>query len=205
MNSDETTVTSTTRVVRPFKVIAIVLIAICIVVMILVLGNSTWITATGFYQGLWQECYNGSRVLASTAAPAVVAATQSPSKIVCHPSPSSAWIAACQAMVILALLLTIVSFVLAVVALCKGKLYANFYKLGGILLFLAAVFMLVSLAVFPAMSIKEPVVIGRENWLLAWGYGLGWGAFLLQVAAGILLLFAPDRQEIYYSEKTYYQ
>ena len=49
----------------------------------------------------------------------------------------TAWIAACQAMVILAMLLTIVGFVLAVVALCKGKLYANFYKLGGVLLFLA--------------------------------------------------------------------
>ncbi len=204
MNSDETTVTSTTRVVRPFKVIAIVLIAICIVAMIVVLGNSTWITATGFYQGLWQECYNGSRVL-STVAPPVVGTTQSPSPIVCYSSPSSAWIAACQAMVILALVLTIVSFVLAVVALCKGKLYANFYKLGGVLLFLAAVFMMVSLAVFPAMSIQEPVVRGRDKWLLAWGYGLGWGAFLLHVAAGILLLFAPDRQEIYYSEKTYYQ
>ncbi|XP_038075698.1 transmembrane protein 47-like [Patiria miniata] len=203
MDMDDSTVTTTTRVVRPFKIIAVILIVLCGVVMIAVLANNTWIRAAGFYQGLWNECYNGTRIVPTL--PSGLPSAQPPTDIVCHAAPATGWLIACKALSIVALLLTIFSLVFALVALIKGKRFANMYKIAGVLLFVSAVFMLVTLALFPAMSIQEDVFLLRSNWELAWGYGLGWGAFLLQVVAGILLLFAPDKQEIYYSEKTYYQ
>ncbi|XP_022090345.1 transmembrane protein 47-like [Acanthaster planci] len=203
MDDSTTVVTSSTQVVRPFKVIAVILIVICVAVMIAVLANNTWITAAGFHQGLWNECYNGTRIIPTL--PSGLPATQTPSDIKCQGAPVIGWLSACQALTIMALLLTVIGLVLAIIALFKGKRFANLYKIAGVLQFVAAVFMLVTLALFPVMSVQQETLLNRSNWELAWGYGLGWGAFLLQVASGILLVFAPDKQEIYYSEKTYYQ
>ncbi|XP_072047441.1 p53 apoptosis effector related to PMP-22-like [Amphiura filiformis] len=202
MEEDRTETTVTTRVIRPFKIIAIILAIIGAILLIVAIASSVWIRAVGFYQGLWQECFNGTRVL-TTPSPGVPLPTGEP--ITCYKAMSSGWLHTCQAFEVVALILTIIGIICAIVAQVKGKSYSHFYKIGGILLIIAALCQVIALAVFPAKAIQEDIVLYRTNWELGWGYGMGWGVFLLQVVAGILLIFAPDKQEIYYSEKTYYQ
>ena len=67
MEEDRTETTVTTRVIRPFKIIAIILAIIGAILLIVAIASSVWIRATGFYQGLWKECFNGSRVLTTPA------------------------------------------------------------------------------------------------------------------------------------------
>ena len=47
------------------------------------------------------------------------------------------WLHTCQAFEVVALILTFVAIVCAIVAQVKGKSYSNFYKIGGILLIVA--------------------------------------------------------------------
>lgn len=206
MDDHRSETTVTTRVIRPFKIIAIILAVIAFILLIVTIASPVWLRATGFYMGLWKECYNGSRVLVSPSPGVPRPTTAAPlGKMMCFAAASTGWLHTCQAFEVVALLLTLLGVLFALVAQLKGKSFSSFYQIGGALILCAGLCQVIALAVFPAKSIQEDIVIGRRNWELGWGYGMGWGVFLLQVVAGILLIFAPDKQEIYYSEKTYYE
>ena len=59
----ETETTVTTRVFRPFKITALVLCILAVAGSIAAIVNNAWVTSPTFEQGLWQECYNSTRVI----------------------------------------------------------------------------------------------------------------------------------------------
>ncbi|XP_071841274.1 uncharacterized protein [Apostichopus japonicus] len=199
---ETTETTVTTRVIRPFKIIATILVVVAIILMIPVLVSQVWIKAGTYNQGLWTECYSGERK-APTASPLQPTPSTSP-ELICYGAQKSAWLSAAKAFTLISLILTVVGLLCAALALWKGRSYAMYFVIGGIILIVAAVCILIVLIIFPVKFMVEDVVPNRGVWELGWAWGLALGIWILQLAAGLLYIFAPDKEEIYYSEKTYF-
>lgn len=74
--------------------------------------------------------------------------------------------------------------------------------------FLVPVLLLViALIVYPVMfweDLENKVKQGGHKWQFDWAYGLGWGAVVFLLGAGILLYFERHSEEVDYMEKTTY-
>lgn len=197
LNMMETETTVTTRVFRPFKVTALVLCILAAIGSVASIVNNAWVRSVTFKQGLWQECYNGTRVLDGN--PTTVNAP-----LECYPAESSQWLDAARAFALISLVILIVAIIVAVVSFVMGQRHSRLFIVAGVLILVAAMCQLLPLIIFPTKFLSEPVVFGRTGFELHWGWGLALGVFFMDVAAGIVFIVAPDTQEIHYSEKTVY-
>ncbi|KAJ8021318.1 Transmembrane protein 47 [Holothuria leucospilota] len=200
--SETTETTVTTRVIRPFKIIATILVVIAIILMIPVLVSYVWIQAQTYHQGLWIECYSGLRIVPTNGPGEPTPSTSS--EIKCYGAQPSGWLKAAEAFTIISLVLSVFGLLCALLALWKGKQYAIYFTIGGVLLIFSALCILIVLIIFPVKFMVEEVVPGRGVWELGWAWGLALGILVIQLVSGLLYIFAPDREEIYYSEKTYF-
>lgn len=199
---ETTETTVTTRVIRPFKIIATILVVVAIILMIPVLVSQSWVQAATYRQGLWTECYSGDRI-APTVNPQQPTPSMS-SVIECYDAQQSGWLGAARAFTLLSLIATVIGLIFAILALWKGHSFAICFVIGGVMLIVAAIFILIVLIIFPVKFMVEEVVPRRGVWELGWAWGLALGIFILQLASGLLYIFAPDKEEIHYSEKTYF-
>ncbi|XP_071494087.1 uncharacterized protein [Diadema antillarum] len=192
----ETTVT--TRVFRPFKITALVLCILAVVGSIASIVNNAWVRSATFYQGLWRECYNGSRVVDMDAP------VTGNEPIACHAAEPSAWLASARAFACVALVLLIGAIIAAAFSFAYGQRYSKLFVVAGIFAIFAAICQLLPLIIFPTKFLGEPVVFGRTGFELHWGWGLALGVFFMELVSGLVFIVAPDRAEIHYSEKQVY-
>ena len=75
-----------------------------------------------------------------------------------------------------------------------------------LLLLFSALFLVISLIIFPAMFMQEinERPCGDEQWYFGWSYGLAWGAAIFMVGAVVLLVVDRNGEETLYREKTHY-
>ncbi|XP_019644207.1 PREDICTED: transmembrane protein 47-like [Branchiostoma belcheri] len=196
-----TEVKTTTRVVRPMKLIGLICSGIAWILMIVCLASDYWVRSdtVKFYQGLWNECGK------------VTDATPPPTDCTPVSAQGQAYVQASAAFLILNLLLALAGFVLGLMAFFVER-FRGFYKWAGLVLLVAVLFALIALIVFPAMfhtilteqlSTSPTALKDRVNWELGWGYGVGWGASFFMIGAALLFLFGKDTNEIY--ETTSYE
>ncbi|XP_071943947.1 transmembrane protein 47-like [Antedon mediterranea] len=199
----------TTTIWKPYKAIAYILLWIGIILFIAVNGNTYWIhSESGYRQGLWRECYNGSNRVIPTAnvIPAVgetIPTTPPQQKEVsCYKAVTESWLSACQVLSILSLLAMIVGAVLVTISWFTARpIKRRLTTIGGIAVILSGVLLFAVLVTFPILILQADVYQFRKEWEFSWGYGLGWGVLLFQVVVGLLFLFAPATKEIYFSER----
>ncbi|CAH1774993.1 unnamed protein product [Owenia fusiformis] len=180
--------TETVTVVRPLKVMALVCGIISILLIIISIASTEWLTADGNYrQGLWQDCQDGREP-------------------VCQNNPAKAWIQACAALCIITLIFATGATILTVFGLLsKNSVWKfRFYRIAMIIMFFCVLCQVISLIVFPAMFMQEIQSLGKSQWMFGWSYGVGWGAAIFLFGGAILLLMDKESEEIYYREKTYY-
>ncbi|XP_002739017.1 transmembrane protein 47-like [Saccoglossus kowalevskii] len=191
-----TTTTVTTTVVKPLRLIGFISSIIAFPLLLAACIGDYWMEARGFYMGLWDECYNGTRVLEPTPPPYGY-----DPEIHCYDAVEEAWLLAVRALVIICILCDVAAIVIAIVGyFLKMNLL---YRVAAIVLFFGGLCLLISVIVFPSMFMQSDVVLYRGDWELGWCYGVAWGALFFIVAAGILLL-CDDNKEIYHDERVYY-
>ncbi|XP_011678001.1 epithelial membrane protein 2 [Strongylocentrotus purpuratus] len=194
----ETETTVTTRVFRPFKITALVLCILAAIGSVASIVNNAWVVSASFKQGLWQECYNGTRVIVPGQP------TTGTEPMQCYSAEPSAWLTAARAFALVSLVILIIAIFAAIISFVKGQQFSRIFIVAGVLALLAAMCQLLPLIIFPTKFLAGDVVLGRTNFDLHWGWGLALGVFFMEVAAGIVFIVAPDTQEIHYSEKTVY-
>ncbi|XP_064642132.1 transmembrane protein 47-like isoform X2 [Lineus longissimus] len=195
--SAPTTTIETINVVRPLKprnpmaikVIALVCGIITVLLTIVSIASTEWLSAEGYREGLWQECL-----------------WDDPEKIECRKNPQKAWIQACGAFAVIALLLAFGGTIMTGVGLFTKKHQYKFklYRVAMFIMFFAVLSMIICLVVFPIMFLNEIQQRGKKSWLFAWAYGMAWGATIFCFGAAILLLLDKESEEIYYKEKINY-
>lgn len=191
-----TTTIETVTVVRPLKVIAFICGLIVILLMILCLASSNWLTAEKFRQGLWEQCIDDDSPL-----PLPFNIEKKPG---CYPARSVSYIQGAAALCVITLIFDIGATVMTGCGLCskdpirKYKLYRYaLYVMVGALLSI-----LIALVIYPACFAAEIEESNRQVWEFGWAYGVGWGAAIFLFGAILLLLCDKETDEIYYKERT---
>lgn len=191
-----TTTIETVTVVRPLKVIAFICGLIVILLMILCLASSNWLTAEKFRQGLWEHCVEENAPL---PLPFDLNARSG-----CYPARPVAYIKASATLCVITLLCDIGATVMTGLGLCN-KDPTRKYKLYRFALYVmvcALLCILITLVVYPACFASEIEDSNRQIWEFGWAYGVGWGAAIFLFGAIILLLCDKETEEIYYKERT---
>ncbi|CAM1327673.1 Uncharacterised protein g9558 [Pycnogonum litorale] len=191
-----TTTIETVTVVRPLKVIAFICGLIVILLMILCLASSHWLTATKFRQGLWENCIEENAPL-----PLPFNIEYKPG---CSAVRSVAYIRASAALSVLTLLLDITATLMTGLGLCSKdptKKY-KLYRIALYVMFVALLCILLTLVIYPVLFAVEIDHGHRKVWELGWAYGVGWGAAIFLFGAILLLLCDKETEEIYYKERT---
>ncbi|KAL8601705.1 hypothetical protein ACOMHN_033881 [Nucella lapillus] len=173
-------------IVRPVKVIGMLLSAFALLLMVLAVAATAWIEANRVREGLWERCFY----------------RQNETDMVdCEENPPRDWLRACQGLCMLAMTLTFVGVVIVSIGLRgdhaprKTRLY-----LVAVVAWLAAVFFqAIALIVFPVKFLEEMADKSVVQWRFGWSYGLSWTASLC-VAAGAGLVFF-DRRAVEIEER----
>lgn len=191
-----TTTIETVTVVRPLKVIAFICGLIVILLMILCLASSNWLTAEKFRQGLWEQCVEEG---AQQPLP-----FELPYKPGCYAAREVEYIQAAAALCVVTLLMDIAATIMTGMGLCS-KDPARKYSLYRFALYVmvgALLSVLIALVIYPACFASEIEKSNRPVWEFGWAYGVGWGAAIFLFGAILLLLCDKETEEIYYKERT---
>ncbi|KAG8195418.1 hypothetical protein JTE90_013875 [Oedothorax gibbosus] len=186
----------TVTVVRPLKVIAFICGLIVILLMILCLASSNWLTAEKFRQGLWEHCVDYGAVQ-----PLPFDLQVKPG---CYPARSAAYIQGAAALCVITLLLDILATVLTGFGLCSkepDKKY-TLYRFALYVMVGALLSVLIALVIYPACFASEIERSNRSVWEFGWAYGVAWGSAIFLFGAILLLLCDKETEEIYYKERT---
>ncbi|KAF7655913.1 hypothetical protein LDENG_00048360 [Lucifuga dentata] len=92
---------------------------------------------------------------------------------------------------IIGLLLLIIAFIVACVALCC-TLNITLLPFIGILLFVVVVLQFIALIIYPVMFNN---LIFEGHYSYTWAYGFGWGATILTVGCAILFCCLPRYED----------
>ncbi|XP_013780824.1 transmembrane protein 47-like [Limulus polyphemus] len=191
-----TTSVETVTVVRPLKVIAFICGLIVILLMILCVASSNWLTADKFRQGLWEHCIDENAPL-----PLPFDLNAKPG---CYKARSVAYIQGSAALCVITLLCDIGATVLTGLGLCNKEPIRKykFYRLALYVMVCALFCILIALVIYPACFAAEIEESNRQIWEFGWAYGVGWGAAIFLFGAIILLLCDKETEEIYYKQRT---
>lgn len=179
----------TVIVVRPMKVMAVMLGFVAILLMILVVGASSWVKVSVYREGLWDRCY-----------------ITGPGRITCQEGEERSWILACRALCVLAGALCFVAGVVTSRGLCAMTFRKRYrcYFVAMLIYFLAVFFNITALIIFPIKYDEELRRNGIKEWVFGWAYGLGWGVTVIILISAFLLWLDKDADEIIFREKTSY-
>jgi len=187
---------------RPLKLIGILNLLCGLICFLISILLKDWVISdekenSQFYMGLWQQCMKQSDVTipgeATTTPPGDEEGWE------CMPSAAYAgYMSVVQAMMIVALLASIVALVIALLAYFKRE-WRYFYKISAIVLIVASVLVLFAVVFLP---IKFVVTIPFAAFFwFGWGYGLAWSAMCFLLCAAVLFLCSSDTKEIYHKRK----
>lgn len=190
-----TTTIETVTVVRPLKVIAFICGLIVILLMILCLASSNWLTAEKFRQGLWEQCIEEDPPL-----PLPFDLTVKPG---CYSARQVGYIQAAAALCVITLLCDIVATVMTGCGLCSKEPTRKYalYRFALYVMVCALLCILIALVIYPACFAAEIEDSNRPVWEFGWAYGVGWGAAIFLFGAILLLLCDKETEEIYYKER----
>lgn len=185
----QTQTVETVKVIRPLKVIALICACIAIILLIIAIASNEWLSADGYHQGLWEECFENDPNVEDG----------------CRSNEEYEWIYACAALCIIGLVLVVTGAIFNALGLFNKnfKTKKRFYMVAMFFLFAADICVVIALIVFPAMFMQEIEDRGKPEWYFEWAYGVAWGAAIFIFGGAILLLIDKETDEVYYKEKYY--
>ncbi|KFM72660.1 Transmembrane protein 47, partial [Stegodyphus mimosarum] len=191
-----TTTIETVTVVRPLKVIAFICGLIVILLMILCLASSNWLTAVKFRQGLWEHCVDDGAMK-----PLPFNLDVRPG---CYPVRKESYIQGAAALCVITLVMDIVATVMTGMGLCSKDPTRKYqlYRLALYTMVGALLCVLIALVIYPACFASEIEHSNRSVWEFGWAYGVAWGCAIFLFGAILLLLCDKETEEIYYKERT---
>lgn len=190
------TTIETVTVVRPLKVIAFICGLIVVLLMILCIASSNWLTAEKFRQGLWEQCVDEG---AKQPLPFELKV-----KPGCYPARRVGYIQGAAALCVITLILDIVATVLTAMGLCSKDPTRKYtlYRFALYVMVGALLSVLIALVIYPACFAAEIERSNRSIWEFGWAYGVAWGCAIFLFGAILLLLCDKETEEIYYKERT---
>ncbi|XP_074528375.1 transmembrane protein 47-like [Halichoeres trimaculatus] len=169
------------HVLRPFKLIALLCVFLALCLDIVALLSPAWVTAEHFSLSLWESCSQ------SEARPGEEEAVWS-----CFSTLTSDWQIATLVLLVTGAVATLVAFLVALISLCRGT-HRQHYRTVAVFLFTAVVLQACALVLYPIKFIDGTVLQTYHEF--NWGYGLGWGATIFMLGAGILFCLRTDIYE----------
>ncbi|XP_076451333.1 transmembrane protein 47-like [Babylonia areolata] len=186
MGSEEETTMETVVIVRPIKVIGMLVSAFALLMMVLAVAASAWVEADRVREGLWERCpYRPDEA----------------DMVDCEENTFREWLRACQGLLLLAMALTFVGVVLVSLGL-RGENAGNKVRLylAGVGVWVAAVVVQVlALIIYAVKFLGEIEEKAEVQWQFGWSYGLSWTAAVC-ILAGAILVFV-DRRAVEIEER----
>lgn len=186
-SSDSETVMETVVIVRPIKVIGMMLSAFALLLMVLAVAATAWIEASSIREGLWQRC---------------LFRLDEENKVDCEENLDKAeWRRGCQGLFLLAITLTFVGVVVVSLGLRGDNSQKKFrlYMAGCVIWIAAVVFQVIALIIYPVKVMDEIEDKPAAKWQFGWSYGLSWAAAVCVVVGAILVFI--DRSAVEIEEK----
>ncbi|XP_067682485.1 p53 apoptosis effector related to PMP-22-like isoform X2 [Haliotis asinina] len=169
---------------RPIKLLAVIFTGIALLLLIIGVAAADWVdvkfTAVkdGWQSwGLWEHCY----VITSSLTACV----------------KKDWMSACAALTLLALIGSVGALGLGICGLCTHK--RLLYIIAGVLTALGALFILISVIIFPVKFSEDITNAHRsdlERWDIDWTYGVTLGGLFFLVGAAIFFFLKQENQEV---------
>ncbi|KAL8609981.1 hypothetical protein ACOMHN_029474 [Nucella lapillus] len=184
-----TTTIETLVIVRPLKVIAVILAALAMLLILLSVAATTWLEANTVRQGLWEKCrYRDNHT----------------DTLDCDLALRTAWLQVCRSLCLLAMILIFFGIVVTSAGLRTANFRnkSRYYLVGMILWFLADALELSSLVTYPIKFLDNITEHSELHWQFGWAYGVGWGGAIFVFLAGLLLLIDKGSEEVVYREIT---
>ncbi|KAH3822244.1 p53 apoptosis effector related to PMP-22-like [Dreissena polymorpha] len=180
----------TVIIIRPYKVGAAVLGFLGCLLCVLFIGASDWVHGEGRTLGLWAEC---------------VAA--GPGRVDCGTVEAPVWLMAMRGLVVIGLVMAFVASFVVCIGLNAGKMSTRYrcYFVGMLVYFLAAMFDITALVIFPVKYSEQLGAKAGNSWSLGWTYGVGWAIVALLVTCSLLLCLDKDTDEISFRERVDYE
>ncbi|KAL3862561.1 hypothetical protein ACJMK2_008521 [Sinanodonta woodiana] len=180
----------TIMVIRPFKVMAMLLGFIAVLLLMLSIGATSWIYADGKREGLWQVC-----------------AVEGAYMDCAQNNTERDWIYACRSLCLIAITTCFIGAIVVCIGLQAQSFQSRYrhYVLGMMIYFLAILFQSTALIIFPIKLDEELFEKDVERWAFGWAYGIGWVTVVIMTTAALLICFDKDTDEIIYREKTSYR
>ncbi|XP_058479350.1 transmembrane protein 47-like [Solea solea] len=164
----------------PLKLVGLVCVFLALCLDVGAVMSPAWVTADDqYYLSLWESCWKPT----------------STEKWQCSSTLGSDWQVATLALLLGGGALVLMSFLVALVAVCIGT-RRRFYAPVAFMLFAAVVLQACSLVLYPIKFIES--INLRIYHEFNWGYGLAWGGTIFSFGGGILYCLNPKSYEEYY-------
>ncbi|NWR75046.1 PERP protein, partial [Centropus bengalensis] len=111
----------------------------------------------------------------------------------CDSLMNYAWGRAAAATYLVGFLLLVLCFALAIIAFAIPTLRFNFIRGIGGLLFLAAVFSIMGLVIYPVKFTSEMRLRGTN--MFSWAYGFGWTTAIMEICLGFFFCCLPNYED----------
>ncbi|NWW52462.1 PERP protein, partial [Pedionomus torquatus] len=105
----------------------------------------------------------------------------------------SAWGRAAAATYLVGFLILVICFALAIIAFAIDTLRFNFIRGIGGLCFLAAVFSIMGLVIYPVKFSSEIDMTGIN--MFSWAYGFGWTTAIMEICLGFFFCCLPNYED----------
>ncbi|XP_054915152.1 transmembrane protein 47-like [Poeciliopsis prolifica] len=164
----------------PLKLVGLVCVFLALCLDVGAVMSPAWVTADDqYYLSLWESCWKPGSF----------------EKWECSSTLDKDWQVATLALLLGGGALVLMSFLVALVAVCIGT-RRRFYALVAFMLFAAVVLQACSLVLFPVKFIES--INLRIYHEFNWGYGLAWGGTIFSFGGGVLYCLNPKSYEDYY-------
>ncbi|NWZ75307.1 p53 apoptosis effector related to PMP-22-like [Parus major] len=111
----------------------------------------------------------------------------------CESLMGYAWGRAAAATYLVGFLLLVICFALAIIAFAIDTLRFNFIRGIGGLLFVAAVFSVMGLVIYPVKFSSEIEMTGIN--MFSWAYGFGWTTAIMEICLGFFFCCLPNYED----------
>ncbi|NXX79953.1 p53 apoptosis effector related to PMP-22 [Colius striatus] len=111
----------------------------------------------------------------------------------CESLMGYAWGRAAAATYLVGFLLLVICFALAIIAFAIDTLRFNFIRGIGGLLFVAAVFSVMGLVIYPVKFSTEIEMTGIN--MFSWAYGFGWTTAIMEICLGFFFCCLPNYED----------
>ncbi|XP_057713630.1 transmembrane protein 47-like [Corythoichthys intestinalis] len=164
----------------PLKLVGLLCVFLALCLDVGAVMSPAWVTADDqYYLSLWESCWKPT----------------STDKWQCNTTLSSDWQVATLALLLGGGALVLMSFLVALVAVCIGT-RRRFYRPVAFMLFATVVLQACSLVLYPVKFIESiNLKIYHE---FNWGYGLAWGGTIFSFGGAVLYCLNPKNYDQYY-------